>query len=129
MKNASVGINGFQRILERRELELVHALRSWDHISIERSADQMDELQLASERDLAIRNLDSESVLLRQVRAALQRIHDGGFGICIECEQAIGSKRLAAVPWAPRCIRCQEAADGEGEERTDFSMQTMLSTA
>jgi len=129
MKNASVGINGFQQILERRELELIHALRSWDHISIERSADLMDELQLASERDLAIRNLDSESVLLRQVSAALQRIHDGSFGICIECEQAIDPRRLAAVPWAPRCIRCQETADGEGEERTDFAMQTLLPTA
>lgn len=129
MKNAGVGMNGFQRILERREFELVHALRSWDHISIERSADQMDELQLASERDLAIRNLDSESVLLRQVRAALQRIHGGSFGICIECEQAIDPRRLAAVPWAPRCIRCQEAADGERQERTDFSTQTLLTTA
>jgi anti-sigma B factor antagonist len=37
--------------------------------------------------------------------AALSRIHHGSFGTCIECESAISPKRLAAVPWAPRCPR------------------------
>ena len=119
MKNAHIERNGFLRILEQKEADLISELRSRDHIAIERSADQMDELQLASERDLAIRNLDNESVMLRHVRAALQRIRSGDFGNCITCEQAIGPKRLAAVPWAPRCIRCQEAADREGESQTD----------
>ena len=89
----------------------------------------MDELQFASERDLAIRNLDSESVLLRQVRAAQQRIRDGSFGICMDCEHTISFKRLEAVPWALRCIRCQEAADGEGEERADFSSRALIQAA
>ena len=80
----------------------------------------MDEIQYASERDLAIRNVDRESTLLRQVKAALRRIHDGGFGICIDCDSAISPKRLAAVPWAPRCIQCQEAADRtRGRRRAD----------
>ena len=62
-----------------------------DDIAIEKSADQMDEIQYASERDLAIRNVDRESTLLRDVKAALRRIHDGSFGVCIECESAISS--------------------------------------
>jgi len=89
----------------------------------------MDELQLASERDLVIRNLDSESVLLRQVRAARQRFRGGSFGICIDCEQMISTKRLEAVPWAQRCTRCQEAADANGEEHADFSSQALIETA
>ena len=80
----------------------------------------MDEIQYAAERDLAIRNVDRESALLRAVKAALRRIQDGSFGVCIECEAAIARKRLAAVPWAPRCIACQEAADHQdGQESTD----------
>jgi len=71
----------------------------------------MDEVQYASERELAIRNADRESTLLRQVRAALRRIHDGSFGVCVECEYEISPKRLLAVPWASRCIECQDAAD------------------
>jgi DnaK suppressor protein len=104
-------MGGIKEVLERKESELVQVLRNRDGIAIEKSADQMDEIQYASERDLAIRNVDRESVLLRGVKAALRRIDDGSFGTCVECELAISPKRLAAVPWASRCIKCQEAAD------------------
>ena len=101
--------------LERKAAELAWVLRTRDGIAIEKSADQMDEVQYASERDSAIRNVDRDSALLRQVKAALRRAREGGFGICIDCGCAISPKRLAAVPWAARCIRCQEAADRQEE--------------
>jgi DnaK suppressor protein len=104
-----------QEILERKQAELVRVLQNRDGIAIEKSADQMDEIQYASERDLAIRNVDRESGLLREVKGALRRIHDGTFGTCIDCELAISPKRLTAVPWALRCIQCQEIADRDGE--------------
>jgi DnaK suppressor protein len=119
MKIAGGDMDGFREILERKEAELVQVLRNRDGIAIEVSADQMDEVQCASERDLAIRNVDRESSLLRDVKAALRRIHHGTFGARIECEWAIGAKRLAAVPWASRCIGCQEAADRGEQERAD----------
>jgi DnaK suppressor protein len=96
---------------------------------ITKSADQMDEVQYASERDLAIRNVDRDSTLLRGVKAALGRIHDGSFGTCIECESAISPKRLKAVPWAPRCIQCQAAADQNGQERNEFANDALSSAA
>jgi DnaK suppressor protein len=129
MKIAPRNVGGFQEILERKEAELVQVLRNRDGIAIEKSAEQMDEIQYASERDLAIQNVDRESTLLRQVRAALRRIHDGSFGTCIECEWAISPKRLAAVPWASRCIQCQEAADRNGQERTEPLGETLVSAA
>ena len=113
--------SGFQDALERKEAELHRALRKRDGIAIEKSADQMDEIQYASERDLAIRNVDRDSTLARQVKAALQRIHDGSFGACIDCDSAISRKRLAAVPWAPCCLQCQDAADRNGRESADGS--------
>jgi len=70
----------FQEILARKEGDLSRVLRNRDGIAIEKSADQMDEIQYASERELAIRNVDRDSVLLRQVRAALRRVRDGSFG-------------------------------------------------
>jgi DnaK suppressor protein len=121
MKTANTEIGGFQEILERKETELNRVLRKRDDIAIEKSADQMDEIQYASERDLAIRNVDRDSTLLRAVKAALRRIHDGSFGTCIDCESAISPKRLAAVPWAPRCIQCQDSADREVQERGNGS--------
>jgi DnaK suppressor protein len=111
---------GVEEILKRREAELALVLRNRDGIAIEKSADQMDEVQFASERDLAISNVDRETGLLREVRAALRRIHQGSFGTCVECETAISPKRLAAVPWARLCIRCQEAADRDRQEGSDL---------
>ena len=46
--------------------------------------------------------------LLRQVGEALERIDEGTYSVCAECDQPISLKRLAAVPWAKYCIGCQE---------------------
>ena len=89
----------------------------------------MDEIQYALDRDLAVRNVDLESNLLRQVKAALRRIHDGSFGTCIECEWVISPKRLAAVPWAPFCIECQEAADRDRSGAMGSRTDTLVKAA
>jgi len=115
-------LNNFKKILESKQDELERIVRNRDAIAIEKSADALDEVQHASERELAIRNLDRESNLLRNVRSALRRIEDGSFGTCLHCEEEISPKRIAAVPWAPYCIQCQEQADrlqAEGEEMFD----------
>ena len=116
MQLVSTGVSEIQEVLKRKEAELAHVLRERGGIAIERSADPMDEIQSASERDLAIGNVDRESTLLRDVKGALGRIHDGSFGACIDCESEISAKRLKAVPWALRCIQCQESADRNGIE-------------
>jgi DnaK suppressor protein len=119
MKRVPNEINGFQETLERKAAELDRVLRNRDGIAIEKSADQMDEIQYATERELAMRNVDRESHLLRQVKAALGRIDDGSFGTCTECESAISPRRLVALPWALLCIRCQEASDRDLQERSE----------
>ena len=129
MKTANNGMGRFQDVLERKQAELVHVLRKRDGIAIEKSADEMDEIQDASERDLAIRNVDRESKLLRDVKAALRRIPDGSFGTCIDCESAISPKRLAAVPWAPRCIQCQDAFDQDEPQGTGYASGTLVHAA
>jgi len=129
MKTAHSGTGGFQEVLERKETELCNALRKRDGIAIEKSADQMDEIQYATERDLAIRNVDRESSLLRDVKDALRRIHEGGFGTCMECGSTINAKRLAAVPWAACCIQCQDIAERNREGGTESRTETLLNAA
>src|ERR1700740_2504522 len=101
----------FRNILEAKQAELELLVRNRDGIAIEKSPDALDEVQHAAERELAIRNLDRESNLLRNVRGALRRIEEGSFGVCLHCEEDISPKRLAAVPWSAFCIQCQEIAD------------------
>ena len=129
MRITSRAMNAFREILERKEIELARILQNGDDIAFDRSADQMDEIQHAAERDLTIRNVDRQSTMLRDVKASLHRIRDGGFGICLECECAISPKRLAAVPWASRCIQCQDAADRDGREITESRGETLVNAA
>jgi RNA polymerase-binding transcription factor len=51
--------------------------------------------------------------LLRDVVSALQKIDDGSFGNCERCGEAIGDKRLEALPFARYCIDCQRVIEQE----------------
>src|SRR5438477_11685200 len=82
-----------------------------DNIAVEQNADPLDTTQRALEREMATRTLDRTAVLVRQIRAAIDRVNQGGYGVCLECEEPISHKRLAAVPWAALCIHCQQQAD------------------
>ena len=109
-------VDRFRAVLAARVAELQRVTCNREGITIERSADQLDEIQAASQRALAVCNLDREFNQLRNARAALSRIQEGSFGTCQRCDEDIHPKRLAAVPWATFCIRCQEAADHNLEE-------------
>jgi DnaK suppressor protein len=104
-------VDRFQALLTAKIVELERFTRHREGIAVERSADQLDEIEAASQRTLAVCNLDRNYNHLRNVRAALRRIEEGSFGICQKCDEDIHAKRLAAVPWALFCIRCQEAVD------------------
>jgi len=123
-------LNKYRAVLEAKKADLSAGLRNREDIAIEKTPDALDEVQLAGERELAIRNLDRESSLLRNVRTALARIEDGSYGVCLHCEEDIKPKRLEAVPWAKYCIRCQEAADRhEFEAETGDADELLLNAA
>jgi len=122
-------VEKYRKILEARQAELASILRNRDAITIEKSPDALDEVQNAAERELAIRNLDRESNLLRNVRAALRRIDEGTFGVCVHCEEEISPKRVNAVPWTPFCIGCQEQHDKAQEEGNTETLEELLVNA
>ena len=119
-------LNKFKQILEAKQSELEQSVRDRDGIVIEKSPDALDEVQHAAERELAIRNLDRESNLLRNVRGALRRLEEGSFGVCLHCEEEINPKRLNAVPWTPYCITCQELADKNRDENLEMFEELMV---
>ena len=106
-------LNAFRRTLENRQAELGKGNRNREALAIQVSPDELDRIQDASEREMAIGNIERNSSRLREVRTALQRIDAGIFGTCIECEADISPKRLARDPVASSRMVCQEAADRE----------------
>jgi DnaK suppressor protein len=98
-------------VLEARQAGMEDLLRNHEGMEVDSSAGILDQFQYASACEMTLANLERESVGLRDVRAALRRTHLGTFGICLNCEEEISLKRLAAVPWRPLCLVCREAAD------------------
>lgn len=85
-----------QRVLEAMQTELEDLLRNRAVRAVDPSADMLDQIQRASEHDMEMGNLERESARLREVRAALQRIRLGTFGICLRM-------RRGDQPKAARC--------------------------
>jgi len=115
MKRAE--LEKYKELLEARERELAKRLRTREQISFPKTPEPEEEAQMTTQQDLAVLDRNQAAKLLRQVRAALERIEDGSYGICLSCEDEIPPRRLEAVPWAAYCIQCQEAFDQQQTER------------
>jgi DnaK suppressor protein len=75
---------------------------------------------------LASKRNEGQAALVARIDRALRKLAETPeeFGICEECEEEIGAKRLAAVPHATLCVACQARRDPKlGASRkklTDF---------
>ncbi len=67
--------------------------------------------------------LANEQALLSEVLQALKRIDDGTYGRCENCGQPIPEKRLEAIPWAIRDIKCEEELEQKYRRREELYEQ------
>ena len=49
--------------------------------------------------------------MLERIDEALERMEEGTYGTCERCGEAIDPARLEAIPYAIRCVRCEEAEE------------------
>src|SRR5438046_5772729 len=66
--------------------------------------DLADKAASAYSKELNFSLSDGERNLLMQIEEALSRTEEGTFGVCTNCGNQVGEKRLQAVPWTPYCI-------------------------
>jgi DnaK suppressor protein len=64
-----------------------------------------------SQDDLDFALVELQAQTLEHITAALARFHAGDYGICHECQEEISEKRLRALPFATRCLACQDSAE------------------
>jgi len=77
--------------------------------------DPTDRAALESDRNFELRIRDRERKLINKIRQAIERINDGSFGLCENCEEEIGVERLRARPVTTLCIDCK--TEQERQER------------
>lgn len=69
--------------------------------------DPNDRATLESGRSFELRIRDRERKLVAKIDEAIARIEDGTYGICEDCGEEIGMKRLEARPVTTLCIDCK----------------------
>jgi len=103
-------LDEFRQILQSQLDELLReAGKTVSEMTDEKTnfPDPTDRASLESDRNFELRIRDRERKLIMKIREALERIEDGEFGICENCEEEIGEARLRARPVTTLCIECK----------------------
>jgi len=66
----------------------------------------------ASEKAVMFGQMERQSDELGEVRDALDRLDNGAFGLCDDCNEEIPIERLRAIPYARLCKGCKSAEEG-----------------
>lgn len=64
--------------------------------------------------DILMSISDNDLILLKDIDNSLDKIKNGTYGICEECEEKILEKRLEANPVARYCITCKRMMEEKG---------------
>jgi DnaK suppressor protein len=59
-------------------------------------------------RDLLLRFSENERARVLEIDEALERLHQGTYGVCDVCGEPIGEQRLEVQPFTRYCIECKE---------------------
>ena len=93
----------------REEREHSHHIRALDDDG------EVSDVEVQHDVELALVQMKLET--LKQIDAALARLDTGRYGRCAECGEEIAASRLKAVPFAVRCLDCQEARESDERKR------------
>ncbi len=108
---------GIRRALIERRDEMLNVVQSTQAQMAQRVGDHADVSDRASdgfEDELAAGLMAIEAAQLDDIEAAIRRIDDGVYGLCMNCEKPIPSTRLEVLPFARRCLNCESSAQRYG---------------
>ena len=112
MKKANGPVNGlenYRKLLLAERSELLSSLRTkLDTLVGPGGAAPEDLAPVFHAQFVALQISRLDFVQLKLVEAALERMDSEEYGVCMDCGDLISGRRLEAIPWAVRCIACQE---------------------
>jgi|SRR5580693_2316863 DnaK suppressor protein len=108
----------FQRHETRQFLR--HMERETKSLDVDATQDSADRCIISVSKEALYERMSQRRTVLLLIEAALKRIADGSFGVCVGCGEKIQDQRLQALPWTQFCLRCQ----GELEEKIGASLST-----
>lgn len=116
---SSLRVKALEKMLSARRQEVIKEIeglmsrRMSDEMQgrIDSAPDVGDQALLDSERGRDISILEMRNRMRQQIEEALIRLREGSYGRCADCGIEISEKRLLALPFAWRCVACQEKVE------------------
>ncbi len=71
-------------------------------------ADEVDTIQASERREIGFATRELLVGRVKRLSLALDRLSQGQYGTCVECEEPISAARLQALPEVQTCVRCQD---------------------
>jgi len=94
--------------VEQAEKEIAHLEEATKPISPENSIGRISRMDAINNKGVAEAALRSSRKKLNQLRLALTKIDEPGFGTCKLCKKPIPAPRLMFMPESTRCVRCAD---------------------
>ena len=96
------------RLLKRRD-ELAQMIETFEDRLDDPKPNDSEDRATASENDEVMEaQIEAEYSEIKAIDAALSRVDNNVYGICLSCEGPISNERLEAVLHATKCRRCME---------------------
>jgi DnaK suppressor protein len=104
-----------RQVLAERQIALRKALRGdlslLNELREQKVYDLVDAAFISVGNEINAQLAEVVSQELANIERAFDRMCEGEFGICEDCNSAISIERLNALPYTTRCIRCQQLAE------------------
>ena len=103
-----------QKLLSQRDALLKEAEETLNILPAELNFPDMgDQATAETDRNFILRLRDRERMLLKKIEETIERIDGKEYGMCVECGNEIGIKRLVARPVTTLCIDCKTRQEEE----------------
>jgi RNA polymerase-binding transcription factor len=71
-------------------------------------ADEIDGIQAGESREIGFATRELVRERVNRLSAALDRMNEGAYGTCVQCDEPISRARLDVMPEVQTCVRCQD---------------------
>lgn len=74
-------------------------------------ADEVDEIQVSANREIGLLTRAMLVDRVNRLSDAIDRLNDGAYGVCVDCDEPISPARLHVMPEVETCVRCQDGIE------------------
>lgn len=80
-------------------------------VDLDEPIGRISRIDAIQQQSMAAAQRQRQNLRLAQTEAALRRVAEDEYGLCLKCDEPIGFKRLSARPESPFCLSCQAKAE------------------